>query len=361
MIFLVLPCNCNSGWGICSTNLAREISKKTKIRYVSTEFNDQNLTTNAIELAYFKSCEFTNLDYLKKQVNFPLIQALQHDLTNYMDDFSGSFKVGLTFTDRANPSLMERSKKFDLIVAGSRWCKYILDQNNVQSQVILQGIDPSLFNKSRSQKQLFLDDFLIFSGGKFEHRKGQDVTIKAYKVLQDRYPDVKLVCAWHNPYTNDLGMKMLIESGVDLSRVISIGNLPNSLMPQIYQNTDVGIFPSRCEAGTNLVMMEYMACGKPAIATVGTGQADLINENTGLILEGTPCELIENNKVVSLWEDPNLDSAIENLDWAYNNQKKIKLLAKQGALFLSQYTWKNMAEKILSHIPNYLSSPINVQ
>ena len=42
-------------------------------------------------------------------------------------------------------------------------------------------------------------------------------------------------------------------------------------MPQVYQNTDVGIFPSRCEAGTNLVMMEYMACGKPAIATVGTG------------------------------------------------------------------------------------------
>ncbi len=41
---------------------------------------------------------------------------------------------------------------------------------------------------------------MVFSGGKFELRKGQDVVIRAYRVLQDRHPDVMLVNAWFNPW-----------------------------------------------------------------------------------------------------------------------------------------------------------------
>lgn len=353
MIFLILPCNCNSGWGICSTNLAKEISKKTKIRYVSCELSNPNVTKNAIDFAYFKSCEFQSLEYLSKQTDYPIIQAIQHDLSFYLGDFNGSFKIALTFADRKIPqNLAQKAKdKFNLIIAGSKWGQQILAENGVPSEVVLQGIDPFLFNKTRSEKQVFKDDFLVFSGGKFEHRKGQDITIKAYKVLQDKYPDVKLVCAWYNPYTEDNGSKYLIEAGIDLNRVISVSSLPNYCMPQIYQNTDVGLFPSRCEAGTNLVLMEYMACGKPAIATVGTGQADVINEKNGLILENSGiCDLIENREIVSKWEEPNVDSAIHKLDWAYNNRSKIKLLAKQGAKSMSEYTWEKMAKSLLDFI-----------
>ena len=123
-------------------------------------------------------------------------------------------------------------------------------------------------------------------------------------------------------------------------------------MPRIYQNTDVGVFPSRCEAGINLVMMEYMACGKPVIATIGTGQKDLINEKTGIAIENSGiCNLIENDKIVSQWEEPNVDSVIDKLDWAYHNRAKLKPLAKQGAKFISQYTWERMAQQIINLIP----------
>jgi len=350
MIFLVLPCNCNSGWGVCSTNLARELSQKTKIRYVSCELNNLNATRNPIEFAYFKSCEFKNLEYLKSQTQYPLIQAVQHDLSDYLGDFNGSRKIAITFADRKiHTSLAQRAKKFDVMIAGSTWCKELLEQYGVNSQVILQGVDPLLFNKSRSKKQMFLEDFVVFSGGKFEHRKGQDVTLKAYKVIQDRYPDVKLVCAWMNPYTDESGLKALQDSKIDMSRVIIIPNMPNFMMPQIYQNTDVGIFPSRCEAGTNLVMMEYMACGKPAIATIGTGQRDLISDKTGIVLDNSGvCDLLENGQVISKWEEPNIDSAIDKLDWSYKHRTKIKSLGLQGAKLLSEYTWDRMSKEIFS-------------
>lgn len=354
MIFMILPCNISSGWGVCSTNLVKQISKKTDVKYVSSEIDNNYVLKSLIELPYFKCIQFSDYQYLTKQKQYPIIQALQHDLSCYLGEFDGSFKIGLCFSDRKIPKqYVEKSKKFDVIISGSEWSKKLLESYNVKSQVILQGIDPLLFNKNRSEKEIYKDDFVVFSGGKFESRKGQDITIKAFKVLQDRHPDVKLVACWYNTYTQDNGLTCLIENKVNLENVIHINTeIPNYCMPAIYQNTDVGIFPSRCEAGTNLVMMEYMACGKPVIGTVGTGQADLINEKTGLSIQSHGiCELVENGEIVSYWEEPSLDSAIEQLEYAYCHQKKIKSIGNQAAKLLTKYTWQFMAESILNLIP----------
>lgn len=354
MIFLILPCNITSGWGVCSTNLVKEISQKTKVKYVSSEIDNENLLHDPIELPYFKSLHFSDYNYLTKQKNYPIIQALQHDLSCYLGEFEGSFKIGICFSDRKIPKhYVEKSKRFDVIVSGSEWSRKLLEDHGVVSKVILQGIDPLLFNKSRSKKKLFQDDFVVFSGGKFESRKGQDITIKAFKVLQDRHPDVKLIACWFNTYTQDNGLKTLIENKIDLDKVIYFKtDVPNVFMPQIYQNTDVGMFPSRCEAGTNLVMMEYMACGKPAIASIGTGQADLINVTTGLPIENNGiCNLFDNGEVVSIWEEPNLDSAIDQLEYAYCHRREIKAIGNQAAKLMTKYTWNHMAESLLNLIP----------
>jgi mannose-6-phosphate isomerase-like protein (cupin superfamily) len=78
---------------------------------------------------------------------------------------------------------------------------------------------------------------------------------------------------------------------------------------------------------------------------------NVINEKNGLILENSGiCDLVENGEIVSKWEEPNHHSAIEKLDWAYNNRSKIKLLAKQGAKILSEYTWERMAKSLLDFI-----------
>jgi len=353
MIFLIMPCNAATGWGICGTSLARELSYENKIRYVSTEIYDEKVVQNPLENSFFKQLHFDNLDYLKSQKKYPIIQALQHDLTEYMGDFEGSYKIGITFADRkiSNINCIKASKKWDLIVSGSVWSKNLLEEHKVKSEVILQGIDPLLYNSKRSNKQMFKDDFVVFSGGKFEPRKGQDLTIKAFKVLQDKYPDVKLVCAWYNSYTNDSGIKELVDSGIDMKKVVLLPTMPNSCFPQVYQNTDIGIFPSRCEAGTNLVLMEYMACKKPVIASIGTGQGDIVNDKNGLIIENSGvCQLYEKEEIIGLWEEPNLDSLISNLEWSYNNRNKLNKIAKEANKSISKYTWKYMAERIVSYL-----------
>jgi hypothetical protein len=37
----------------------------------------------------------------------------------------------------------------------------------------------------------------------------------------------------------------------------------NLTLARLCRNTNVGFFPNRCEGGTSLVLMEYMACGRP--------------------------------------------------------------------------------------------------
>lgn len=349
MIFLVVPYNLYTGWGVCSVNLAKELCKKHKIKYVSDELIDQ-FKYNALSHTFFTSIKYLNLEFLKTQKDHPIIQAIQHDLSPYLGYLSGSKKIAITFADREIPKdlIKKANDHYDHIIAGSEWCRKLLQQQNVNSIVVHQGIDPLLFNSSRKDKNFFLDDFLIFSGGKFEERKGQDVLIKAYKVIQDRYPDVKLVCSWYNAYTGKYGKEELEKAGVDLNRVIFIPLLTNNNMVEIYQNTDIGVFPSRCEAGTNLVMMEYMACGKPAIASVKTGQKDLITKRNGLTLQAKSDCLLrdESGKVISVWEEPDPDHLIELLDWSYNNRDKIENFGTEAAKTMSKKTWNHMAESL---------------
>ena len=306
-----------------------------------------------IQHEFFKKSYFDDIDYLKNKNDRPIIQAIHHDLSPYIDYLNGSPKIAITFADRKIPQdLVNKSKHFDFIVAGSTWCKNILSDHGVDSIVIHQGIDPLIFNSNRSEKNVFHDDFLIFSGGKFEIRKGQDITIKAYKVMQDKYPDVKLVCNWPNAYTGTNGKEELEKAGIDINRVIFVELFNNTYMAEIYQNTDIGIFPSRCEAGTNLVMMEYMACGKPAIATIKTGQSDLINSSNGLPLNSIGDYLLkdENGKTISIWEEPDVDHLVSLLEWSYNNRSKIKKIGKEASKTMSKKTWSHMAESVLGLI-----------
>jgi glycosyltransferase involved in cell wall biosynthesis len=193
---------------------------------------------------------------------------------------------------------------------------------------------------------------VVFSGGKFEDRKGQDVAIKAYKVLQDRYPDVRLVTAWANAYTNNNGTQALQNAKIDMNRVIQVPLALNFVMAEVYQNTDIGLFPSRCEAGTNLVMMEYMACGKPAIASKLTGQGDLLNNHNSLHIasKGT-CKLVDENGIhLADWEDPCVDSLVEHLDWSYNNRDNLDPIGDEAAKTMLNKTWGHMASSIIKLI-----------
>ncbi len=237
------------------------------------------------------------------------------------------------------PAWIENGRRFfTKVVAGSSWCAKVLTEAGLPGvEPVPHGIDPAIFHPPPDKdhgRQFCTESSVVFSGGKFELRKGQDIVIRAYKVLQDRHADVLLVNAWFNPWPAifqtmrdsplirfapgkgsfvEMINQVLADNRIDLERVITCPQQLNLAMAKVYRNTDVGLFPNRCEGGTNLVLMEYMACGKPVVAVETTGHADIVNSSNALII-GVRGETTIHDKdgiPVARWPEPDLDDAVE--------------------------------------------------
>jgi len=242
------------------------------------------------------------------------------------------------------------------------------------AECLIQGIDPALFFLKTSEDKLRSDNlFVIFSGGKFELRKGQDLVLKAISILQKKYKDIILITAWYNLWIESARLMTLSkyikyeESGssweefmnniyrlndVDAGRVFTMPLVPNEKLRELYLKSDVGLFPNRCEGGTNLVMMEYMACGKPVIASYNTGHTDVLTEKNSILLrEMKEFKLVDQeNKLFADWEEPDLDEIISKIEYAYYHRNEIKLIGTEAAESMKSFSWSKTADNLLKLI-----------
>ena len=258
----------------------------------------------------------------------------------------------------------EAARRWDYIVAGSSWCEYHLRIAGMgRTSTILQGIDPMVF----SPLPLRVPDgrFIVFSGGKFEFRKGHDLVIAAMRVFMASHSDVWLACSWHNHWPmsiktmeqsrlinfdfhdvpcENLYLKLLADNGIPLDRVILYPVQDNRLMHQTYANSDVGLFPNRCEGGNNMVMCEYMACGRPVIASTMTGHMDVISQENALCLtQYEPIVASHGSSAAGVWFEPSVDETVELLQKAYTDRKKLGQLAEAAGTSMRSLSWQKTA------------------
>lgn len=271
---------------------------------------------------------------------------------------------------------------YDIIATGSSWCEKMLNSQGLKNtRTIIQGVDSDMFNSNKSDKELYKDKFVIFSGGKLELRKGQDLVIRAFKVLQDKYDDVLLVNSWYNHWNESLTTMsfspyihfemprgdyfkavnhLLIKNGINPEKVITVPPKPYSEMPDVYRNTDLGLFPNRCEGGTNLVLMEYMACGKPVIASFSSGHKDILTGENSLPIKTLKEFNIKgrDGNLIAQWDDPDLDEIISKLEWAYLNREQLQNIGRKAAESMSHFTWKESTKQFHSLVKEEGKPPL---
>lgn len=349
-LYLGLQSGQNYGWGVCSDYLIKELSKLMPVQVLT----DLDISGNGAVVpgTLFQALRNVNLDPLFKHVR-------------------GQRNFGYTFFESELTDVsVENARQYDLVLAGSSWCRERLEQNGIRNcEVLIQGIDPTKFypisNKWRSDK------FIIFSGGKFELRKGQDLVLRAIKVLQDKYDDIILVNCWYNlwPHTiqpmassphirlpNAMTSPWLEfmnavyrENGLQTDRIETYELLPNYMLRGVIGCTDIGVFPNRCEGGTNLVMMEYMACAKPVIAANTSGHRDIVSNRNALLLNDLKniCLYDSHDRLMARWQEPSLDELVDNLEYAYRNRAEIRKIGRNAGEDMKQYTWEHTAKRLL--------------
>lgn len=337
-----MPRGTAHGWGVAGDYLSREIAKLPPIEGVTLH----GIRTVALDPFDPKEWDRINIGYCFFE---DTITVLEHT--------------------------RQAAGQWDFIVAGSSWCEQHLKIGGVRNTTtILQGVDSNIFYPG--PKRDSGAHFVVFSGGKFELRKGQDLVIAAMKSFMGRHDDVLLSCAWHNQWPFSLAtmelseainychkegdcMELLAETlsnnGIPLERVILHPLLDNHQMRQVYHNSDVGLFPNRGEGGNNLVLCEYMACGRTVIASDMTGQADVITADNALPLTSyRPYHY--RHHAEGIWFEPSVKEIDEQLEYAYLHRSELRMKGLKAAADMAQLNWKDAARRFHRIAENLLHS-----
>ncbi|MEI6213402.1 MAG: glycosyltransferase family 4 protein [Desulfuromonadales bacterium] len=316
-------------------------------------------------------------EYLAKEIaSLPAVDGVTlhcisgHDFHPMSPADWNRFNIGYCFFENDIEALRHTrraAREWDHIVAGSSWCEYQLRIGGVRhTSTILQGVDPRNFHLQPHRPED--GRFIVFSGGKFEYRKGQDLVIAAMRLFMLRHTDVYLACCWANQWPFSLAtmarsphisfkpsdddcmtvlQRTLHENGIPLERVYLAPLVDNTMIQHIYRQTDIGLFPNRCEGGNNMVMCEYMACGRTVIASDATGHADVITtQNAYPLTDYSPVVISdEAGKPSAIWHEASIEELLEKLENAYSNRAVIARKSVFAAKDMKKLLWAKAASE----------------
>jgi glycosyltransferase involved in cell wall biosynthesis len=243
-------------------------------------------------------------------IDAPVLVALGNDCQElpvaYGKRLRGRPHVGcIVFEDTESVAAnIERLKPYDAVVTASRWTCNFLIERGIPAKLCHEGVDPVLFNPE-VRKSSADGRFRVFSGGKVEYRKGQDLVIEAFRLFAADHPEALLVAAWQSPFPmhgSDFVGKVpygappglhlgkpnfhawVQRAGIAPEQFELVPVLPNWRMPEVYAGVDVALFPNRREGGTSFPTMEAVACGVPTGIRHCAGLTDLGDPSIGPVI-----------------------------------------------------------------------------
>jgi glycosyltransferase involved in cell wall biosynthesis len=114
-------------------------------------------------------------------------------------------------------------------------------------------------------------------------KKGIDVLLRAFALIRDREPSVKLVLAGDGPLHGQL--KHLASALGIANQVEFLGRQGRTQVANLLHGCEVFVLPSRSEP-FGIVLVEAMACKKPIVATTAGGIPEIIeNQKNGILVE----------------------------------------------------------------------------
>jgi tetratricopeptide (TPR) repeat protein/glycosyltransferase involved in cell wall biosynthesis len=370
-----------TGWGIYGTNLALQLHRmgRTALPLLppannpATPFNPLHRSLLPSMFAQPPSIPPSG------KLEAIVLRGLGNQFTTVpeLEHLRGRLTVGVIFFEDTNlsPQALNIAKTYDLIVTGSHWNEAVLrDRGLTQVCTVLQGIDPTIFHPA-PRAHWWGDRFVIFSGGKLEYRKGQDLVVRAFQKFRDRHPDALLLTAWHNAWPTTMKtlttaghvtrlpkvdrrgrlqiQSWLVTQGIPADAVIDVGPIPNHLVGQIIREADVALFPNRGEGGTNLAAMECLACGLRTILSANTGHLDLIGDHCYALHHQSPVRSPSSDYGVDGWGESDVDEILETLEAVYGDRPMAQQKGQSAAAFMQDWTWERQIQRLVRQLDTW--------
>jgi glycosyltransferase involved in cell wall biosynthesis len=372
-IFLNWHLGNSFGWGILGLNLFSQWANDPDVRPLM----GQPIAREAFALCdplrvgrAYRAIEFSNR-YLSairvredgtRRIGAAVIDALGNDFVP--SDCFGDRNIGrCVFENTELSRARDAVAKYDALLVASQWNADLIAQaSGRQPRVVYEGVDTSLFCPGPKSGLMDSDKFYVFSGGKIEFRKAQDLVIIAFKKFAQTRKDCVLVTAWHSIWPHmSVGFKGRLahpvetgaqgalnipkwvqQNGINPQSVIDIGLVPNPMMPAVLREMDVSLQPSRAEACTNLPVKEAMACAVPVIAAANTGMRDLLRDDNCIALNTQ--RRVDFGAAASTqgWGESDIDEIVAALEFAYEHRDRARQIGVRSRQWLleNDRTWQ---------------------
>jgi glycosyltransferase involved in cell wall biosynthesis len=217
---------------------------------------------------------------------------------------------------------LTRDIPWDYIIAVSHYIKRELvgvGADERRCTVVHHGIDHHTFRPEiptaatyRKYPQL-KGKRAIFHPARMGIAKGCDVSIKAFNIVHQRFPDTVLVLAgtkniidWGTTQQKDIAYFISLVKFFGLENNVLIDAYTLDQMPGLYGASDVVIYPSTAMEPFGLTMLEAMSTAKPMIVTNAGGMPEIIHDSiNGFVvptkdfeaLAGRICRLIAEDRL----------------------------------------------------------------
>jgi glycosyltransferase involved in cell wall biosynthesis len=155
--------------------------------------------------------------------------------------------------------------------------------------VLHNGIDTQKFKKVSEFEKNTLKKELDFNGKKVfvwcsndRPKKGLDLILKVWQTIYSDYKNCLLIVIGNN-------------SREKMDGVVFLGKIPNNELPKYFQASDCYLFPTLCEEGFGLSLIEALHCGNYGIASALGGVPEVLQY-------GKLGKLIKDPHSVQEWE-----------------------------------------------------------
>lgn len=196
-------------------------------------------------------------------------------------------------------------------------------------KIIPIGIDFDRFKPTTSRINKFEDGKTnILFVGRLDKRKGIEYLLKAYQILSELLPNIRLIIVGDGPEKQKAKNYVRKEK---LKNVVFAGSVSRKDLPSWYATADIFCSPATHGESFGVVLLEAMVAGLPIVAFDNPGYRSLLGKHS----QGF---LVFNKSISAL--------AQALLILATNRDLRQKL-GRQNRSYASQFSWERVGRKIL--------------
>lgn len=336
----------NTGYGLASLNILKELSKNNNVALFPI-----SQPSVSCQEDYDLILKLFN-NKIDCDINAPFVKIWhQFDLFEHVGR-GKYFAFPFFELDTFNKLEVNCLNIPDTIITTSRWASNIISKHvSTPTSIVPLGVDLNIFDYTKPIQENS-DKYVFLNIGKWEIRKGHDILLELF---QTAFPDNKDVELWilASETTNSYSKKEELDkwkSMYNQPRVKLFNGVDSQQdIANLISRSSCGLYPSRAE-GWNLELLESMAMNKPVIATNYSAHTEFCTKDNSFLVDISETEKAYDGKAFygqGNWAKIGQKEKDQIIDYMKYMVKNNIQTNPDGLKTANLFSWANSAQSLL--------------